>query len=870
MGIWETFVSQGYNLIIKDEEKKLKAAKERRAHEKEMRSEFYNSYADCQLNEYEAKHLEEIRKYIGECAVLLKANGDFPLDNPCRIAAYGHGVRNTIKGGTGSGDVNSRFYVNVEQGLKEAGYEITTDRWLDAYDEVLKLSGEEFKKYIKEKAKLEKISVIAAGMGAVMPEPDYRKIRVKNSVADNSPIRKGKNKDKKPPLTISYDGDVAIYVLSRISGEGNDRRLIKGDYRLNDSEIKDILLCNKKYKKFMLVINAGGPVDLSPVMEVENILVLSQLGVETGVVLADILTGKINPSGKLATTWLKSAQTVLFPFGDKDDTKYEEGIYVGYRYFDKFMQGESYQKSKEPLFPFGYGLSYTSFKISDASISERLITDQEDDEDSDVKVVDSEIIVNCVVQNTGKYAGKEVVQIYVSAPNDDSAILDKPYQVLASFVKTEEIEPGQQVKVSASFKLSDLASFDEECGSFLLESGDYIIRVGNSSRNTVAVGKRHLKKSTYFAVEKSYSYENIAIQPEIMAMSDEELAYLCIGAHNPKGGMASVIGSAATHVAGAAGESCGLYENKGLKPLIMADGPAGLRLSKEYFVDEDGKAYGLGPALPGFVSDFLPKPVVKALDVMAKKPKEGQEILHQYTTAIPIATAIAQSWNLGFAAKCGDVVGAEMERFGVDLWLAPALNIHRNVLCGRNFEYYSEDPLISGKFAAAITVGVQKHAGCGVTIKHFLANNQENNRYCNNSIVSERALREIYLKGFEICVKEAEPVALMTSYNLLNGEHTSESHRLVSEILRGEWGYKGIVMTDWITGGGMLTGNDCKYGQPTTWKVIAAGTELFMPGGKKDYDDLLAALKTGKISRRQVEINASRLWKMSNKLKGRL
>ena len=896
MGIWDTVVNKGYDLLIKQEEKKQIEARELRNHEKAMKNPLYNSYADCIINDYEAEHLEALRKYLPECTVLLKSNGDFPLSAPCRIAAYGHGVRNTVKGGTGSGEVNSRFSVNVEQGLEQAGFEITTNRWLDAYDEILELAHGRFIQYIKEKAKLEKISVIAAGMGAVMPEPDYRRVRIRNSKFGNDPVKPGKKNGKgkdgienKRPLTISYEGDAAIYVLSRISGEGNDRRLIKGDYRLNDSEIKDILLCNKKYKKFMLVINAGGPVDLTPVMEVENILVLSQLGVEGGIALADILLGKANPSGKLTTTWLKAAQTVLFPFGDKDDTEYEEGIYVGYRYFDRFMSAEDEHKNKEPLFAFGHGLSYTDFSITNATISERLITEAstqgsgrvngtvQDSGDqviggqtSGERCIDSEITVTCQVKNTGAYPGKEVVQVYVSPPNDDTTVLDKPYQVLAAFEKTDELLPGQEVTVKASFRLSDIASFDESKAAFLLESGDYVIRVGNSSRNTVVAGKRRLRSSTYFPIEFNNSYDDIAVNPYIASMSDEELAYMCIGAFDPKGGLASVIGSASTHVAGAAGESCNLYQKKGLKPLVMADGPAGLRLSKEFFTDEKGKAIGIGPVIPGFVSDFLPKAVVGIVDSMAKKPKPDQEVKNQFTTALPIATAMAQSWNLSFANKCGDIVGDEMKRFNVQLWLAPALNIHRNVLCGRNYEYYSEDPLISGRFAAAVTNGVQAHAGCGVTIKHFLANNQENNRYCNNSVVSERALREIYLRGFEICVREAEPAALMTSYNLLNGEHTSESRRFVSDILRGEWGYKGIVMTDWITGGDIMSANDCKYGAPTPYKVIEAGTQLFMPGGKKDYNNLREAMRKGVISRRVVEKNATRLWKMSNKLYGEL
>ena len=206
-----------------------------------------------------------------------------------------------------------------------------------------------------------------------------------------------------------------------------------------------------------------------------------------------------------------------------------------------------------------------------------------------------------------------------------------------------------------------------------------------------------------------------------------------------------------------------------------------------------------------------------------------------------------------------------MDIFGIDLWLAPALNIHRNILCGRNFEYFSEDPLISGRFAAALTRGVQKHQGRGVTIKHYAANNQETNRYANNSIVSERALREIYLKGFGICVREADPMSIMTSYNLLNGEHTSESKAL-TEILRSEYGFDGLIMTDWVIGGDMLLAKGSKYGTPDAAKVAAAGCSLFMPGGKKDYRQIIAGLKDGTVTERQLRENAGWLLRVMERL----
>ena len=229
-----------------------------------------------------------------------------------------------------------------------------------------------------------------------------------------------------------------------------------------------------------------------------------------------------------------------------------------------------------------------------------------------------------------------------------------------------------------------------------------------------------------------------------------------------------------------------------------------------------------------------------------KGPKAGTEVKTQYCTAIPIGTAIAQSFNTDLAEKYGDIVGYEMEMFGVHLWLAPALNIHRSIRCGRNFEYYSEDPLVSGLMAAGITNGVQKHPGCGTTIKHYAANNKELNRYANNSHVSERAMREIYTKGFGICVKKSQPHAVMTSYNLLNGVHTAENRGLIEDILRCEYGYEGIVMTDWVV---PMTADKRSANRNSLARfVAAAGGDLFMPGGKSDYEDSKKGIQEGDVS----------------------
>ena len=804
-----------------------------------------------QLYDYERKHLEQLRAHLAECCVLLKKNGNFPLNEAGKLAVYGSGVRHTIKGGTGSGEVNSRYFTTVEEGLLQAGFTITTNDWLDAYDMVQKEAYENFRLTIKRRAKENHTNTVIEGMGAVMPQPEYT-------------------------LPLNGEGEAAVYVVSRISGEGNDRRTEAGDIFLNESEKRDILMLNSQYDKFMLVLNVGGPVDLTPVKNVDNILVLSQLGVETGAALADILLGKAYPSGKLATTWTAwDEYGSIGEFGDKDDTRYKEGIYVGYRYFDSM--------GKRAQYPFGYGLGYTDFSIGKCNIS----------------VDGTKVTVNTDVKNIGAFPGKEVVQVYVSSPQGK---LDQPYQALAGFSKTEELAAGETCNIRISFDMSGLASYDTKQAAYILEKGYYVVRIGNSSVNTKVCGILLLDdtvtvcqlknrcgqpdftdwkpekpiEDTQEVVEKildgrlpyvdiisigvdalkkeTVSYEReYEVAKAVRELSDEQLIYCNVGSFKT-GGMNSIIGNAARQVAGAAGESTSKLKELGFPVLVMADGPAGVRISQKYFKDEKG-VHGLEPALPKSILEFMPWPMSWLMGRTPKIPR-GAEVKDQY------GTAIAQSWNVEFAKMCGDIVGTEMKMFGVHLWLAPALNIHRSILCGRNFEYFSEDPLLSGKFAAALTKGVQAHEGCGVTIKHFAANNQENCRYSNNSQVSERALREIYLKGFEICVKEAKPLALMTSYNLINGVHTSDLKDLTEDILRCEWGYEGLVMTDWVTGQGMIS-KVAKYAPPHAGKAAAAGNDLFMPGAKRDYKEIEEALQTGIVSRKQLEISATRVYNMS-------
>ena len=803
------------------------------------------------MNDYEREHNDILRRFGAECTVLLRSDGAFPLDAPCSLALYGSGARLTVKGGTGSGEVNTRTFVTAEDGLEAAGFRIVSKAWMDRYGEIRAEEKKRFIRGLKRSALKRGTLAILDSIGAVMPEPEY-------------------------DLPLDTAGDAAVYVLSRISGEGSDRQPVPGDILLTETEKHDILALNRDYEKFLLVLNVGGVIDLSPVMEVRNILLLSQLGGETGNILADVILGRSAPSGKLTTTWFAwEDHPAVGDFGDRDDTHYTEGVYVGYRYFDS--------AGKQPLFPFGFGLGYTRFELGAAEVTAE----------------GGRIRAAVPVRNTGGRGGKEVVQLYVSPPRGK---LDKPYQALAAFGKTEELEPGGEQTVTLSFDLRDLASYDTQRASWILEPGDYILRIGASSRETKAAAVIRLDGEATVRLaknclgkpeQKDWKPETLpeeetgelpvipvsasGIEPEAVeftlmqetdplaeALSDEELCLVNIGAFRRKGS-GSVIGSAATTVAGAAGETVNCLKEKGIPALVMADGPAGLRLSRQYTRDENG-AHGLGSGLPESMAELMPAPAAFFMKLFSGKGKAGGEILEQNCTAIPIGTALAQSWNTDFAEMCGDLVGDEMERFGVHLWLAPALNIHRDIRCGRNFEYYSEDPLISGLFAAAVTRGVQKHPGRGTTIKHFAANNQETNRYFSNSQVSERALREIYLKGFGIAVKESQPRAVMTSYNLLNGVHTSERGDLIGDVLRDEFGFRGIVMTDWIVS--ILSNGKNKYPAPDAARIAAAGGDLVMPGGPGDLKAMKAGLENGLVSRRQLEVNATRVIRMARDLAG--
>ena len=799
-----------------------------------------NTNQDIEIQPYEKEHIDFLKENSAECTLFLNKNDSFPLSSPCKLLLVGCGARETLKGGTGSGEVESRYFTTCEQGLEAAGFEIVSKDWLDKFPNFKKEKRSLFVNYIKELAENYQGDVCEFQTGGVQPEAEY-------------------------DLPLEYQADAAIYVISRISGENSDRRLVKGDIYLTDSEIRDILFLNEKYEKFMLVLNVVGPVDLTPVKNVKNILLLSLLGVVTGDVLADVVLGKANPSGKLSTTWAAIKDyKYIDQFGAFNDTRYIEGLYVGYRFFDSF--------DVKPFYPFGFGLSYTDFSITKKSLSNKK----------------SEITIEIEVKNTGKYAGKEVVQVYVSPSQENK---DKPYQSLVAFKKTPLIKPNETSILVLTFKLEDIARYDEEKYQYILDKGNYIIRVGNSSNKTENYGyiylneniitqklknvggkadfpplnpiinikddltslqKIELTKDDFKLIEITYNYKG-KINEKIKNLTDEELIRLSLGHFNdnPDNNLYKYIGTA--------GETCQSLKQID-KFLILVDGPAGIRIAKKYGIDEKGKYRLTEDNFVRQMKDFMsPEEYAKQDTVENNKDRKGK-IYYSYCTAIPIGTALAQTFNEEFIEKIGKkVIGEEMDFFNVQVWLAPALNIHRNILCGRNFEYYSEDPLISGKMAAAMCRGVQSHKNRGVTIKHFACNNQELNRLNNSSILSERVMREIYLKGFKIAIEEGKPIALMTSYNLINGVHSSQRRDLVTDVLRSEWGFNGLVMSDWYVSEEVPNQVSIHPAQTASYN-IKAGNELQMWGRKKDYEVVLKAVKDGLVTRDELLQTASKVY----------
>lgn len=811
-----------------------------------MKKQIHSGSLKQELSEREKRHSALARRAAAEGIVLLKNEGMLPLKTSDPIALFGSGAGKTVKGGIGSGDVNNRNSISVYRGIKEAGAVVTNEDWIQDYDKRYKEAREEWKEKI-----LEDVRHVQNPFDAYAANPF--------SLPDGRRIQE----------TDLKGAAAAVYVISRISGEGKDRRIEKGDYYLSSREREDILYLDRFHIPLILILNSGGPVELTDILqETENIravLNISQPGQEGGHAVADILFGRAVPEGKLTATWARQyedypfSDTYSYLNGDLEKEEYRESIYVGYRYFDSF--------GVKPLFSFGYGLSYTSF-----GLAFRVLQTEK-----------SSVQARVAVTNTGQsYAGREVVQVYVSFPQGR---IEKESRRLAGFAKTDRLMPGESREVVVEIRQKQLAVFSEERQAWIVEAGTYGIWVGNSLDSAVlsaylTVPREVVLERTHRICPRKEPFEELCrdsfgnsesraeeekkktipvyefvpcSQPEIQYVSPaeeqysvEELIPLLYG--NITAG-ASTLGSAGIRVPGSAGETTESLEGKyDIRSLIMADGPAGLRLRQSYQVDRETDSVHSAGVLGSLENGFLE----------SEEIYENADTYYQYCTAFPVGTALAQTWDTDLLCEFGRAVAEEMREFHINLWLAPGMNIQRNPLCGRNFEYFSEDPLLTGVLASAVTRGVQEQTGCGVTVKHFACNNQEDNRMGVDSCVSERALREIYLRGFEIAVKESTPAAIMSSYNLINGVHAANSYDLCTVVARKEWGFEGVIMSDWNT--------TVPEDGSIPWKCADAGNDIIMPGNSDDDENIRQAYARGDLTEKKIRECAGRIISLVKKL----
>ena len=806
---------------------------------------------------YEAAHRQVARKAAVEGLVLLKNdNHALPLAAAGSVAVYGTGAIFTIKGGTGSGDVNARETVNIVDGIKNAGVSVANEGWLAEFAKEYGEARLAWRDEVWRRADTgERLFFAASETPFITP-------------AGPDPVRE--------------DTDTAIYVIARTAGEAADRHNTPGDYQLTEGEAAQIRKLRGLYPKLILIINSGSLIELDfdGYDDIDAVLYVGQPGMEAGNAIADVLFGKASPSGKLTDTWpvkyadLSNADTFSYMSGLEREV-YHEGIYVGYRYFDTFNVPVRYS--------FGYGLSYTEFDITPVSLTVNR------------EIPLPRVFITAHVTNTGSCAGREVLQVYASCPGTR---LDKEYRRLAKFKKTALLAPGESEDTVVYFSLYDLASYDEKLPGWVIEAGDVILYLGTSLSDAKPFATLHVKDEIVFSKTENICPPQVSIDelrsdaaltaarraedlkaaggftaelssadfaPEtitygpayddtpaevrdfVEALSVDQLVELATGSLSA--GQGSTIGAAGSRVPGSAAQTSPCAAEQGLPDIVLADGPAGLRLTATYqLVDGYPKREPLEKAL---YNGFF----YRGEDVT-----EG-ETWYQYTTAIPVGTVLAQTWDPEIVKMCGDIIGEEMNEFGVELWLAPGMNIHRNPLCGRNFEYYSEDPMLTSSIASAMAEGVEAHPGCGVTIKHFACNSQEDNRHGSDSILSERALREIYLKAFELTVRKSHPKSIMTSYNLVNGVHAANSYDLCTKAARNEWGFDGMIMTDWGTTRDkpLSTASGC----------MRAGNDIVMPGEPSDHGDIRASLEDGTLDIKDLKRSIARVVRCVWALTGR-
>lgn len=581
-------------------------------------------------------------------------------------------------------------------------------------------------------------------------------------------------------LAAAKQSETAVVVIGRSAGEDRDAKLEEGSWYLTALEKEMLQKANDHFENVVVLLNVGTLIDMAWVNDYDNldsILYVWQGGMESGHAVADVLTGEVTPSGKLTQTIAKSYE--CYPSsknnGRTDYNNYAEDIYVGYRYFETFAK-------EEVQYPFGYGLSYTDFLI----------------ETDEIAVSGDEITVTVKVTNVGDtYSGKEVLQVYYGAPQ---GVLGKAEKSLIAYAKTHELMPGAAQEIQLTFSVADMASFDDAGktgydSAFVLEAGDYPIYVGNSVRTAENVGNYHVEQlrlveqlSEANAVEQGFS-RMVNVNGTI---GYEPVPTVTVDLHDRIEG---ALPKAVTTNVKKTIHLTEVYEGK----YALDDFVAQLSFEElealsrgDYEMRSSLGAAGNAAVFGGTSKSLRDKGVATVTT------NDGPSGIRQAASAslIPIGTCLSGTWNDALIRELYALLGQEMLLNESDVLLAPGMNIQRDPLCGRNFEYFSEDPVLTGLMGANVVKGVQSQ-GVAACPKHFALNNQETGRNVADSRASERAQREIYLKAFEMMIETSKPQTLMGSYNKINGEYSHYHYELFQTILRDEWGYDGVVFTDW-------------------------------------------------------------------------
>ncbi len=765
-----------------------------------------------------------------EGMVLLENNGALPLEKGERIAVFGINQIDFIYGGGGSGNFNSKNervdYISLYDALKTKEEEGE----IELYEDLLASYESYYNNYWANDGRT---YGYGTKQGAVIMYAGEMEL-------DAQTVNKA-----------ATEADTAIITIGRPAGEDKDRSNSAGDFKLSTKEKSMIEYVKAAgFEKVIVILNVTGVIESDWLKDdgIDAVLYVSLPGMVGGSAMADVLMGESYPSGKLVDTW--AGEYTDYPssanFGNSSYTNYKEDIFVGYRYFETIPNAD-----ENVNYPFGYGLSYADFEIT----NDRVYVTGEGRERT--------VTVKATVTNKGEYPGKEVVQVYYSAPEGN---LTQPGRELAGYAKTKELNKGESEEVVITFPFDDMASYDDmgKTGyeaAYVLEAGGYRFFVGNSVRalytddyllketelveqlehhlvpDTTKFNQRLTSDGTYETIEQKENapvsenpeedvdarYKEVYTSETVSGYEDEfitfnELAKAFLDGESDddtkmlEAFVARLTDEEAVKLTGCTSPVSGKGHRTGI---------AGL------------SAYGV--------------PIIGTSNGPAGIQYNGSQSTWETTsTFYPCATMQACTWNEELIEQLGAAMADEARYFGMSLWQAPGMNIHRDPLCGRNFEYFSEDPFVTGKIGAAITRGVQSRKFAS-QLKHFAFNNQENGRWGNDSRISERAIREIYLKGYEIAIKESNPWSIMSSYNRINGTQTSGSYQLLTEILRNEWGYEGFVMTDFRT-------QNVSHSQE-----IFAGNDLKAPADSPKPENVYSALASGSLERWQVLRSAERV-----------